>query len=213
MELQMAFYETHGRTNYFLTFGQGRPVLLLHGISNSGRAWGPQIPALVAAGYRVIVPDHAGHGASGRLRPLGVADIADDTERLLATLGIDRLDVVGLSLGGMVALELALRHPGRIGRLVVANSFFQTTSPAFQAMAEDWANIFESPHGPVSRFEQSWPALVSPAFQNSPEGIRTYQAWHGIAATCDGASLAKVARAITDFDVLDRIRGWPRPRF
>lgn len=208
----MAFYETHGRTNYFLTFGQGRPVLLLHGISNSGRAWGPQIPALVAAGYRVIVPDHAGHGASGRLSaPFGIADIADDTERLLAMLGIDRLDVVGLSLGGMVALELALRHPGRIGRLVVANSFFQTTSPAFQAMAEDWANIFESPHGPVSRFKQSWPALVSPAFQNSPEGIRTYQAWHGIAATCDGASLAKVARAITDFDVLDRIRGLATP--
>jgi 3-oxoadipate enol-lactonase len=178
MELQMAFYETHGRTNYFLTFGQGRPILLLHGISNSG-AHGAADPGPGRGGISRHCPGPCRPWCIRRLRPLGVADIADDTERLLATLGIDRLDVVGLSLGGMVALELALRHPGRIGRLVVANSFFQTTSPAFQAMAEDWANIFESPHGPVSRFEQSWPALVSPAFQNSPEGIRTYQAWHG----------------------------------
>lgn len=202
----MAFYETAGRTNYFLTFGEGPAVLLLHGISNSGRAWSPQVPALVAAGYRVIVPDHAGHGASDRLAaPFGVADIADDTERLLAALAIDRLDIVGLSLGGMVALELALRNPGRIGRLIVANSFPQTNSPAFKAMAQGWADVFESPHGPVRRFEQNWPTLVSTAFQNSPEGLQTYQAWHGNAATSDGASLAQIARGITDFDVLERL--------
>lgn len=202
----MAFYDTHGRSNYFLTFGEGRPVLLLHGISNSGRAWGQQIPALVAAGHQIIVPDHAGHGASQRLsRPFGVADIADDIEVLLAVLGIETLDVVGLSLGGMVALELALRHPRRIGRIVVANSFPQTISPEFKAMAQGWATVFEGPHGPIERFEQSWPALVSDAFQNSAEGMRTYQIWHGIAASTDGTSLAHVARGVTDFDVLARI--------
>lgn len=202
----MAFYEASGRTNYFLTFGEGRPILLLHGISNSGRAWGPQIPALVAAGYQVIVPDHAGHGASEQLSvPFGVADIADDSEQLLAALGIGKLDIVGLSLGGMVALELALRYPDRFGRIVVANSFPRTTSPEFKVMAEGWATTFERHHGPVTRFEQNWPSLVSPAFQNSPEGMRTYQVWHGIAATSDGASLANVARGITGFDALERI--------
>lgn len=202
----MAFYNANGRTNYFLSFGEGRPVLLLHGISNSGRAWAPQILALTESGYRVIVPDHAGHGASERLsEPFGVADIADDTERLLDALDIDTLDMVGLSLGGMVALELALRRPDRFGRIIVANSFPRTTSPEFRTMAEGWATIFERLHGPVERFEQNWPSLVSPAFRNSPDGLRTYQVWHGIAATCDGASLAHVARGITGFDVLDRI--------
>lgn len=52
----MSFYDAGGRSNYFVEFGEGRPILLLHGISNSGRAWGPQIPALVEAGYRVIAP-------------------------------------------------------------------------------------------------------------------------------------------------------------
>jgi 3-oxoadipate enol-lactonase len=202
----MAFYTVAGRSNYVMEFGSGRPVLLLHGISNSGRAWGPQIPALVEAGYRVIVPDHAGHGASGPVHaPFGVGDLADDIEALLAAWRIDHLDVVGLSLGGMVALELALRHPGMIGCMVVANSFAATTSPAFAAMAEGWARIFEQPHGPVRRLEANWPSLVAPDFQGTAEGMRTYQVWHGLAATADGASLAQVARGSTGFDVTHRL--------
>ncbi|ARC87286.1 alpha/beta fold hydrolase [Rhodovulum sp. MB263] len=210
----MAYYEVQGRSNYYMEFGQGRPILLLHGISNSGRAWGPQIPALVAAGYRVIVPDHAGHGASAPLTaPFGVADIADDTEHLLSRLGIGTLDVVGLSLGGMVALELALRHPARIGRLVVANSFENTATEEFKAMSEGWARLFEEPHGPVMRFEQNWQVSVSEAFRESPEGMRTCQVWHGIAATSHGPSLAHVARGIAGFDVSGRMAGLAMPVF
>lgn len=202
----MSFYDARGRSNYFIEFGTGRPLVLLHGISNSGRAWGPQIPALIEAGYRVIVPDHAGHGASSKLSaPFGVGDLADDIEALLTQLGVETLDLGGLSLGGMIALELALRHPARIGRLVVANSFDKTATPAFQEMAEGWAKIFERAHGPIERMEQSWPSLVSPAFQKTPEGIRTYQVWHGIAATTHGQSLAHVARGIASFDVSEQV--------
>ena len=208
----MAFYQAGPRENYFMVFGEGRPLLLLHGISNSGRAWSPQIPVLVDAGYRVIVPDHAGHGASGTLSgPVGVIELADDAEHLLQHLGIGDLDVVGLSLGGMVALELALRHPARIGRLVIANSFDKTATTEFRAMAEGWAQTFEQPHGPVTRLEQTWPSLVSPAFRASAQGMQTYQMWHGIAATTDGPSLAHVARALGTFDVTGRIGSLPMP--
>lgn len=55
------------------------------------------------------------------------------------------------------------------------------------------------------RFEQSWPALVSKTFEGTPEGIRTYQIWHGIAATSDGASLAQVARGMASFDIPSRL--------
>lgn len=208
----MAFFTVQGRTNYYVDMGQGRPVLLLHGISNSGRAWAPQVPALMAAGYRAIVPDHAGHGVSGSVSaPFGVKDIADDSEALMDHLGLDRLDVVGLSLGGMVALELGLRHPQRIGRMIVANSFDRTATPEFKSMAEGWARTFELPHGPVLRLEQNWPSLVSPGFQKTAEGLRTWQVWHGIAAGADGPSLAHVARGITDFDFSDRIRNLVMP--
>lgn len=202
----MPFYTVQGRNNYYMEFGEGRPVLLLHGISNSGRAWGPQIHALVQKGFRVIVPDHAGHGASGRLNaPFSVDDFANDLEALLTHLGVGNLDVVGLSLGGMIALALALRYPNRIDHLIVANSFDKTATAAFQDMAEGWAQVFEQPYGPIIRLEQNWPSLVSPAFQKSAEGLRTYQIWHGIAATVDGLSLAHVARGIGTFDVSNRL--------
>lgn len=98
--LTKAFYDTASRTNYFIEFGAGRPIVLLHGISNSGRAWVPQIAPLVEAGYRVIVPDHAGHGASGKLTtPIGVAALAGDIEALLAHLNIGPVDLVGLHWG------------------------------------------------------------------------------------------------------------------
>ncbi|WP_419951466.1 alpha/beta fold hydrolase [Methylobacterium sp.] len=158
------------------------------------------------------MPDHAGHGASGKLTaPIGVAALAGDIEALLAHLDIGPVDLVGLSLGGMIALELALRDPERIGRLVVANSFDKTSTPVFHALAEGWATIFERPGGPVQRLEQSWPSLVCPAFQSTPEGLRTYQVWHGIAATADGASLAHVARGIGAFDVTERIASLAMP--
>ncbi|UZE51566.1 alpha/beta hydrolase [Rhodopseudomonas sp. P2A-2r] len=58
---------------------------------------------------QVIVPDHAGYGASGKLTvPFSVAALADDIETLLAHLDISSVDLVGLSLGGMIALEFAL---------------------------------------------------------------------------------------------------------
>lgn len=202
----MAFYQACGRSNYVMSFGEGRPVLLLHGISNSGRAWAPQIPPLVEAGYRVIVPDHAGHGASARLNAaIAVDDLVDDVEQLLDHLEVDTLDVVGLSLGGMIAMAMALRRPARIGRLVVANSFDKTATAEFRAMAQGWARTFEQPHGPVNRLEHTWPSLVSPAFVASAQGLQTWQVWHAIAATTDGASLAHVARGITNFDVSDRL--------
>ncbi|MET1755747.1 alpha/beta hydrolase [Novosphingobium sp. RD2P27] len=208
----MAFYTMQGRTNYYISAGDGRPVLVLHGISNSGRAWAPQVPALMTAGYRAIVPDHAEHGASGTLSaPFGVKDMADDTEALIAQLSIDKFDLVGLSLGGMVALELALRHPQRVGRLIVVNSFDRTATPEFRAMAEGWARTFQQPHGPVLRLEQNWPSLVLPGFQETADGLRTRQVWHGVAASADGPSLAHVARGITNFDAADRIGGLAMP--
>ncbi|MCJ2185290.1 alpha/beta fold hydrolase [Novosphingobium beihaiensis] len=202
----MGTYMAGSRRNYAIEFGEGRPLLLLHGISNTGRAWAPQVPALAGAGYRVIVPDHAGHGASAPVTtPFGVSELADDIEIMLAAMDIANCDIVGLSLGGMVALELALRRPERVGRMIVANSFDCTATPTFAGLAESWARTFEQPQGPLRRFEANWPSLVSPAFQTTAEGLRTYQVWHALAAVADGPSLANVSRGITTFDVSQRI--------
>ena len=106
----------------YLDSGEGEAVLLLHGLGSCAADWEPQIDAL-ASGYRVIAVDLRGHGASPA--PDGdwrIGDMADDVLRLLAQLGLRRVHLVGFSLGGMVALELANRAPDRAASLCLINS-------------------------------------------------------------------------------------------
>lgn len=88
--------------------------------------WSRQTAALTCAGYRVITPDLRGYGespASAEKTPL--ADFADDLAALLAELGIEQAVVGGVSMGGQIAMEVRLRHPGLVRALVLSD-----TSPA-----------------------------------------------------------------------------------
>ena len=105
--------------------GDGEPVVFLHGLGGSRTSWEPQLTGLSDA-FRCIAWDMPGYGASAPVAPLTFAAIADAVARLLDDAGVDRAHLVGESFGGMHALHAALRHPDRVGRLVLAN-----TSPAF----------------------------------------------------------------------------------
>lgn len=107
--------------------GTGRPLVLLHGNGESHRVFDRMVP-LLAPGRRLVAPDSRGHGGSPRGEgPLTIARMADDVDAALSALGLDGVDLLGFSDGGNVALELALRHPGRVGALVLvgANLFPQ----------------------------------------------------------------------------------------
>ena len=102
--------------------GAGRPVVLVHAIGCDHRMW-DSLARSLSSSHRVIAVDARGHGASPvPPRPYALEDLADDVVALLDRLGIDRADCVGLSMGGMVGQALALRHPSRLGRLVIACS-------------------------------------------------------------------------------------------
>jgi len=99
-------------------------VLLLHGLGACGASWALQIPALVDAGYRVIAPDVRGFGQStypgGRLR---ISDLASDMTCLLEHLLTGPIHLVGISMGGAIALQLALDSSTLIRKLVLVNTF------------------------------------------------------------------------------------------
>src|SRR5436190_5299087 len=102
--------------------GRGEPVLLIHGLGSSGEDWELQVRAL-ARRFQVIVPALRGSGRSGKPRgPYQIADFALDNWALLRRLGIERAHLVGFSLGGAVALEMALRRPEAAARLVLINA-------------------------------------------------------------------------------------------
>ncbi len=117
--------QVNGARIAFVDEGQGAPLLLLHGLGGSHDDWRLQRVEF-AARYRVIVPDLRGHGASERREPFTIQQHARDMVALLAALGIARAHVIGLSMGGAVAIELALRAPPAVAALVLAN-----TAPGF----------------------------------------------------------------------------------
>jgi 3-oxoadipate enol-lactonase len=103
--------------------GSGPPLLLIMGLGASVETWVAQRDVF-ARHYRVITFDNRGAGRSGSPPPpWTVAAMAEDARAVLDALDVARADVLGVSMGGMIAQELALAHPERVGRLVVALSF------------------------------------------------------------------------------------------
>ncbi|MFD9412412.1 alpha/beta fold hydrolase [Streptomyces sp. NPDC059989] len=102
---------------------RGTPVILIHGHPFNRTMWAPQTAALTAAGYRVIIPDLRGYGESPVVPGEALlADLADDIAALLARLDIERVVVGGVSMGGQIAMEMRLRHPGVVRALVLSDT-------------------------------------------------------------------------------------------
>jgi pimeloyl-ACP methyl ester carboxylesterase len=112
----------NGLSMYYEILGEGPPLLLLHGAYMTIDMLGPILPGL-AETRQVIVPELQGHGRTADIdRPLSYEGMADDAAGLLGLLGIDRADVVGYSMGGGAALQLAIRHPTLVRKLVAASA-------------------------------------------------------------------------------------------
>lgn len=102
--------------------GGGEPVILSHAIGCDARMW-QRLAAVLRDRFRVLAFDTRGHGASPVTpRPYSLAGLADDFARELDRRGIESAHWVGLSMGGMIGQAFALRHPGRLTRLVLANT-------------------------------------------------------------------------------------------
>src|SRR3954451_5429692 len=104
---------------HFESTGDGPAVLLIMGLGLPGDAWWRTVPVL-ARSLQVITFDNRGAGRSERpVGPLTLAAMAADAVSVLDALGLARAHVYGISMGGMIAQEVALRHPERVGSLVL----------------------------------------------------------------------------------------------
>jgi pimeloyl-ACP methyl ester carboxylesterase len=100
----------------------GQTVVLLHGFNFFGEAWRGTIDVLAREGFRVIVPDQIGFGRSSKpFIPYRFDDMALNTRRLLQSLGIDRAEIVGHSMGGMLASRFAMLYPTVTSHVVMVN--------------------------------------------------------------------------------------------
>lgn len=200
-----------GRLHYEV-LGEGPPVLLVHGFTNFGMVWADQATALVYAGYRVILPDLAGHGLSSpATADTPVSALAADMVALLDHLQIDRAAVCGLSLGGMVVQELMAEHRDRIAAAIVVDSCADARSEKNVAAVTEWIRMFREPNGPLIRQAAAWPVLLQAPFRDSPSGQAFFATWRAILQNVPGTSLAHVATALMTFSARDRLPGVTTP--
>ncbi|MDP9139284.1 MAG: alpha/beta fold hydrolase, partial [Pseudomonadota bacterium] len=102
--------------------GSGAPLLLIHGLGSGSADWQAQIEHF-SRHYSVIAPDLRGHGRSGRpAPPYQMSDFADDLIALMDALSLPDAHVVGISLGGGIAFQLAVQAPKRLRSLTIVNS-------------------------------------------------------------------------------------------
>jgi pimeloyl-ACP methyl ester carboxylesterase len=120
--VRSGYIEANGVNYYFAIYGQGQPLLLLHGGLGSIDMFGPVLPHL-AESRQVIAVDLHGHGRTALGdRAINLIDIGDDLAVLLEELGYEQVDVLGYSFGGGAAFRLAVQHPGLVRRLAMVSA-------------------------------------------------------------------------------------------
>jgi pimeloyl-ACP methyl ester carboxylesterase len=133
---ELEFVTIHGHRRAFIRRGSGPALLLLHGLGCDHSTWGPVLDQL-AKRFTVVAPDLLGHGSSDKPRAdYSVGGYANGMRDLISVLGIDRVTVVGHSLGGGVAMQFAYQYPELTERLVLVapGGFGPEVTPAIRAV-------------------------------------------------------------------------------
>jgi pimeloyl-ACP methyl ester carboxylesterase len=121
---QSGYAPVNGLRMYYEVFGTGRPLVVLHGAYMTIDSMGEIVPSL-AESRQVIAVELQAHGRTADIdRPLTYEHMADDVAALLRHLGIEQTDVFGFSMGGSAALQVAIRHPEVVRKLVVASASY-----------------------------------------------------------------------------------------
>jgi len=164
------YAEVNGLKMYYEIHGSGRPLVLLHGAFGFAEGWGVFLPTLTKT-HQVIAIELQGHGHTNDIdRPLTFEQMADDAAALLKQLKIKDADFFGYSLGGTVALGVAIRHPELVRKLAFYGSCAGTmkdtynpeTYKQFQSLGPDFAPpVLKEPYDRMAPDPKRWPVLVT----------------------------------------------------
>jgi len=166
---QSGYAPVNGLQMYYEIHGAGEPLLLLHGAFGAIDLWGPILTTL-AEHRQVIAVEFQGHGHTADIidRPLDYEQLADDVAAVMEHLAIAHADVVGYSMGGTTGLQLAIRHPHRVRKLVAVSPNYRSdgyypdllaglqvmTPDIFVGTPEEAAYLRHAPH------PEDFPVLV-----------------------------------------------------
>ena len=133
----MIFENKNGMITYYEVYGdEYKPsLLLLHGIGGDHKMWHMQKDFFENKGFRVIIPDLLAHGKSSKVETLCLDDWSKQLEDLMNYLKVDKVTLIGVSMGGVIAQHFAVSNPNRVERLIISDSFGKLKSFSEKMMA------------------------------------------------------------------------------
>jgi pimeloyl-ACP methyl ester carboxylesterase len=190
--LDMAVYEMGPK--------DGVPVVLCHGFPELAYSWRHQLPALAAAGYRVIAPDQRGYGRTSRperVEDYDMQHLTDDMAGMLDALGIDKAVFVGHDWGGIVVWQMPIYHPNRVRGVIGVNTPFFARPPidpiaGLRHMRGDnnYVVFFQKPGiadevlardvGKTFRFFMRKNLATAKEFENAPQEAKNFELVHAL---------------------------------
>ena len=199
MELEHSTIETNGVRLHVVQAGpkSGTPVVLLHGYPEFWYGWRKQIPALVEAGCRVIVPDQRGYNLSDKpegVKAFSMDELVKDVIGLIDALGYEKVNLVGHDWGAVVAWVVAHQHPERLHRLGILNVPHPAVMKRF--LQRDFEQLRRSWY--VFFFQLPW----------LPEAVMSAQDWRGMVRALRGSGRIDT---FTNEDIEKYKEAWSQP--
>ncbi len=194
--------------------GRGPALVLINGYGASGRMWPRAWLRELERDHRVVTPDNRGSGFSRDVGgPFRIADMADDVAAVLDDAELPDADVFGISMGGMIAQELALRHPERVRSLILAGS--RPPNPLFQPpeLATRWLLVQPPGRGTslAGFFDRLWSFAAAPGFAEAHPDVIAEITAQSVERPTPRATLISQSRAMAAWGHAERLRGIVAP--
>jgi pimeloyl-ACP methyl ester carboxylesterase len=202
--LEVQTVVVHGHKRAYVKAGTGPALLLLHGLGCDHRTWDPVLERL-SRYFTVIAPDLLGHGESDKPRgDYSIAAYANGMRDLLTVLGIDKVTVVGHSLGGGVAMQFAYQFPERTERLclVAPGGLGPEVSPLIKALTLPGAGLAVGAltRGPLRQLGRAWlHALSQTGIARFRDAGELAEIYNRLADPATRTALCRVTRGVVDW--------------
>ena len=208
----MPSIDAAGTELYYERGGDGEPMLLIQGMSATHLAWGQTFRPALETSFDTIAFDNRGMGRSGRAEPpFGIVDMAGDAIGLLDALTIERAHVVGISMGGAIAQELALAHPDRVRTLTLGATF--CGGPEGTLMDPKDLQMLGAAYAsgdPEQVFRAMWEINISPTFAADDSRFAAFREM-GSALPAPRPVVVQQMRACAEHDTSGRLGGLSMP--
>ncbi len=195
------FLEVNGVSTYVERSGQGYPVVLIHALGTSLRSWDPVV-SILSKDYEVIAYDYRGHGRSEKaVGSYSMQLLAQDLRDLLGQLGLQRVHLVGLAVGAMIAQQVAVDYRGLVSALVLADARSELDFAGVQYNERRAESVERG--GMRLAVDVTIARAFAPDFaEQCPEALRSFR---GEFLANDPHGYASVSRALSGFHLTNRL--------